>query len=64
MIALLLNLLILLIVLGVIWYIVSLLPLPAPFGQIAQIIVLAIGLIAVLYMLVPLIGDPGPLRIR
>ena len=48
MIALLINVLILLIIFGVIWYIVTLIPLPEPFLKVAQIVLLVIFLLVLL----------------
>ena len=58
MISLLLTILILCLVFGLIWWIVSLLPLPAPFGQVARVVVAILFLVIVLYELLPLIGHP------
>jgi hypothetical protein len=59
MISLLITLLIYLLVLGALWYIVSLLPLPHPFAKIAQIIIAVIGFILILYLLLGVV-DGGP----
>jgi hypothetical protein len=64
MVELLVTLLIGLIVLGVIWYIIQLLPLPEPFGRIAQIVVVAIALIWLIYVLAGLVGGAGVPRLR
>lgn len=45
MIPLLVNLLVLCLILGLIWYVVGLLPLPAPFGQIARAIIVVIAIL-------------------
>ena len=58
MISLLLTILILCLVFGLIWWIVSLLPLPAPFGQVARVVVAILFLVIVLYELLPIIGHP------
>ena len=52
---LLISLLILIIVMGLIYYIVTLLPLPEPFKQIAVVITLVMFIIFLLYKLFPLI---------
>jgi hypothetical protein len=64
MVELLVSLLIGLIVLGVIWYIIQLLPLPEPFGRIAQIVVVAIALIWLIYVLAGLVGGTSLPRLR
>lgn len=56
MIGLLLNLVIIVVVFGVIYYIVGLLPLPEPFGRIAQIV---LGLVLLLVLLDLLLGWGG-----
>ena len=63
MIGLLINLLILVLVFGVAWWIVTLLPLPPPFGLVAQVVLALILLIILINFL--LNGDLGwraPLR--
>jgi hypothetical protein len=57
MISLLVNVLILLIVCGIIWYIISLLPLPAPFKNIAMI-VFALIILLVLLSEIGFLGGP------
>lgn len=64
MIDLLLYVLILLVVFGGIWYVLTLLPLPAPFGLIAQVV---IGVIFVVFLISLLMGVyplRGPLIVR
>jgi hypothetical protein len=56
MIGVLIGLLILFIVAGVIWYIITLLPLPHPFGLIAQLVLLLIIVLIALSYLLPLAG--------
>ena len=58
MISLLLTILILCLVFGLLYWIVNLLPLPAPFGQVARVVVAILFLVIVLYELLPLIGHP------
>jgi len=53
MLSLLITLLILCLVLGLVWYVVTLLPLPAPFKNIALAI---IAVIAAIYLLSILLG--------
>ena len=56
MISLLISILILLLFAGILYYIVTLLPLPAPFKNIALIILLLIVLLVLLMKLLPLVG--------
>lgn len=46
--SILINLIILLIVLGLLWWLVSLLPIPAPFNQIIMVLFILIAILAVL----------------
>lgn len=64
MIDALVQLLILLIVFGIVYYIVTLLPLPAPFKQIATVVVLLIFLLVIVAWLLPLAGVGHPLLLR
>jgi len=62
MIQFLVSFLILVLVLGAIWYIISLLPLPSPFDQIIRVVFVVITVILVIYMLLGLVGQqPYPL---
>jgi hypothetical protein len=65
MITTLIYLVIYLIVIGLIcWvllYAVDNLPLPAPFGQIARVIIIVIGCLIVILLLLQLLGGMGPL---
>jgi hypothetical protein len=56
MISVLVTLLIYCLVFGLIWWIVSLIPLPPPFARVAQVIVAVIFLLIVIYELLPLAG--------
>jgi hypothetical protein len=58
MISILISLLILVIVVAIIFWVLSLLPIPAPWSNIARAIVGLIVLIWVLGYLLPLIGHP------
>lgn len=58
MIELLITLLVVVIVFGIIWYALSLIPLPPPFGVIAQLLLVAILLLVVLTYLLPLLRAP------
>lgn len=55
------SLLVMVVVLGVVWYIVSIIPLPEPFAKIVQII---IAVIALLWALGLLFGYATPIRLR
>ena len=59
MIGLLFSILIACIVLGLLYWILTLLPLSAPFGRIAQVVIVVIFVIWLLYLLVPLAGGGG-----
>lgn len=54
MIELLITLLVVIIVFGVIWYALTLVPLPEPFARIAQLVLLVILLLVLLAYLLPL----------
>ncbi len=56
LIGLLVHVLIVALVFGAIYYILTLIPLPAPFGQIVRIILGVIALIYVIYLLLGLTG--------
>lgn len=56
MINLLVQLLIFAIIAGLIYWVLTVLPLPAPFGRIVQVVFLVICVIILLYMLLPLLG--------
>ena len=62
MIELLISLLVIVIVAGIIWYAISLLPLPPPFGTIAQLILVVVLLLVLLAYLLPLLRLPPVLR--
>jgi hypothetical protein len=64
MINLLIWLVIWLVVLGAIWYIVDLLPLPDPFARVIQILIVVIGIVLVLYLLMGVLGEGGPVVLR
>jgi hypothetical protein len=61
MLSILVTLLIVCLIFGVVYWIISLIPLPAPFGRVAQVIVAVIFLIYLLYMLLPYAGFAHPL---
>ena len=56
MIAALIHVLIILVVLGLIWWLLTYLPLPEPFGQIIRVLMIIIAVIAVISVLWPLAG--------
>jgi hypothetical protein len=58
MISVLVAILVLCLVFGLIWWIIGLIPLPAPFGQVARVVVAVLFLIIILYELLPLINHP------
>ena len=66
MISILVSLLVLCLIFGVVWWILTLIPLPAPFGRVAQVVLAVLFLIILIYMLLPLAGGfgghPYPLR--
>ena len=63
MISLLIQLLVFAVVAGLIYWILTQLPLPAPWGRIVLVVFGVICLIIVLvYFLLPLLGAPPPLR--
>lgn len=53
MIDILVHLLVVLVVAGLIWYLIGLLPLPEPFGQIARIVFVVIVILVVIGLLYP-----------
>lgn len=64
MISLLIHVLVLCIVIGLVWWLISQLPIPEPFGQFARIVIVVIGCVALIYLPLGIAGDPGPLRLR
>jgi hypothetical protein len=54
MIAVLIHILIVIVILGALWWALSYLPLPAPFDQIARFIVVLIFVLILIYLLLPL----------
>ena len=62
MISVLITLLIVCIIFGVVYWIITLIPLPDPFRRIAQVIVAVIFLIYLLYLLLPYAGVHPLLR--
>jgi len=64
MIGLLIDLIILLIVAGIIYYIITLIPLPEPFKRIVMILALLILLLVVVGWLLPIAGIGHPVLLR
>ena len=56
MIDLLVQILIFALVFGALWYILTLLPLPHPFGQIIRVVLVVIAIIWLIYLLLGLAG--------
>jgi hypothetical protein len=56
MISLLVSLIVILLVFGVVWYIIGLLPLPDPFGLVVRVVFALVLLLVLLNFLVPLTG--------
>lgn len=56
MIAFLLQLIILLVIFGLIWWVLGLIPLPHPFATIAQVVLAVVFLLILLAYLLPLAG--------
>lgn len=63
MLALLINILILCIIVGVVWWVLTQIPLPEPFSWIVRVVVVVIACIALIYMLQGLAGG-SVLRLR
>ena len=59
MLGLLISILIMCLVFGLIWWIITLIPLPAPFAQVARVVIAIIFVIWLIYLLVPMIGGAG-----
>jgi hypothetical protein len=53
-ITVLLHIIIILLVLGIVWWLVGYLPLPAPFGQIIRVIIIIIAIIVIISLAWPL----------
>lgn len=56
MISLLITVLMVCLIFGVVWYLVRLLPLPEPFGMVAQVVILLIFVLVLIGFLMPLTG--------
>lgn len=64
MITFLITLLIVIIILGLIWWVITVIPLPDPFAKIAQVVVVVIGVLIIVWMLLGLIGQAPPMSLR
>lgn len=64
MISLLINVLVLVIVVGLIWWLITQLPIPEPFGRFAQVVIVVVACIALIYLLLGIADNPGALRLR
>lgn len=65
MISLLITLLILLLIVGVIWYcITSVIPLPPPIGKLAQIILIVVTLLIFIWFLLAIAGMAPAIPLR
>jgi hypothetical protein len=58
MISLLVSLLILCLIFGVAWWVLSLIPMPPPFKTVAQVVIAIIFLLVLIAWLAPSIGGP------
>lgn len=56
MIPILIQLLILCLIFGVVWWVLTLIPLPPPFGQVAQVVVALLFALILISLLLPLAG--------
>jgi len=56
MISFLVTILVMCIIFGLIWWILSIVPLPAPFAQIVRVVLAVIMVIWLIYLLLPLAG--------
>lgn len=62
MITLLVNILVVLMVLGLFYWVVTMIPLPPPVRQVAMVVVAVIGCIALIYLLLGATGGAVSLR--
>jgi hypothetical protein len=59
MISLLVTVLVMCIIFGLLWWIVSVIPLPPPFAQVARVVVVVIFCLWLIYLLLPMAGGFG-----
>jgi len=64
MLSILINLLIIVLVIGVVWWLIDYLPVPEPLNKLVKVVTIVIGVIAVIYALLGLAGVVPPLAIR
>jgi len=64
MLSILISILVMCLIFGLIWWIFSLTPLPAPFAQVARVVIAVIFVVWLLYLLVPYTGFGHPLLVR
>lgn len=62
MISLLITILILALIFGVVWWVLTLIPLPPPFLTVAQVVIALIFLLLIISYLLPLAHEPAWLR--
>ena len=56
MLSILVTILVMCLIFGLIWWIITLIPLPPPFGRVAQVVIAVIFVICLIYLLLPLAG--------
>ena len=61
MLSILISILVMCIIFGLLWWILSIIPLPAPFAQVARVVFAVIFCIWLIYLLVPYAGFGHPL---
>ena len=61
MLSILVTILIMCLIFGLIWWIFTLIPLPAPFAQVARVVIAVIFVIYLIYLLVPMADLGRPL---
>jgi hypothetical protein len=59
MISILVTILVMCIIFGLLYWLISIIPLPAPFGQVARVVLAVIFVIWLIYLLLPLAGGLG-----
>jgi hypothetical protein len=63
-ISLLIYLLIVGIVIGLVFYVVDAIPVPAPLGKMIKIVAIVLGCLVLIFLLLQLAGVPVPLTLR
>jgi len=64
MITFLITLLVVIIILGLLYWVSQQIPLPPPFGRLVQIVIVVIGVLIIVFMLLGLIGYMPPMSLR